>query len=226
MAGNEIIEKIEDLKRKRNAIILAHVYQRSEIQEIADYVGDSLELSRKTVNTDAHVIVFCGVRFMAETASILNPEKTVLLPEYDAGCPLADMATVDKLNEMKQKFPNAAVVSYINSSASIKAVSDACCTSSNAVEVVNSLPQEEIIFLPDKNLAGYVASKTKKRIIPWAGYCYVHEEKITGEKIKELKQEHPYAIVLAHPECNQEVIKLADYVGSTSQMQKFARDSR
>lgn len=223
---DHIIKKIEELKKKRNAIILAHVYQRDEIQDIADYIGDSLGLSKKAMEVDADVIVFCGVRFMAETANILNPKKTVLLPEDKATCPLADMATVEGLEEVKQKYPHALVISYVNSSASIKASSDLCCTSANAIKIVNSVPEKEIIFLPDKNLASFVASKTKKRIISWNGYCYVHEKNITEDRIQDLKERYPHALLLVHPECNMKVIHMADFVGSTSQMQKFVQNSK
>jgi quinolinate synthase len=222
---DRIIKRIAELKKKRNAVILAHVYQRGEVQDIADYVGDSLGLSRKAVDTDADVIVFCGVRFMAETASILNPEKTVLLPENEAGCPLADMATVEELREMKKKYPDAVVVSYINSSAAVKAASDICCTSANAVDVVNSVNAKKVLFLPDKNLGSFVASQTDKEVILWDGYCYVHEKNITVEKIEDLKKKHPDALVLVHPECNQNVVNKADFAGSTSQMQSFAGNS-
>jgi len=215
---------IEDLKKEKNAIILAHVYQRDEIQGIADFTGDSLELSRKAVNTNAKVIVFCGVRFMAETAAILNPDKTVLLPEINAGCELADMAPVEELRRIKSDYPNATVVSYVNSSADIKAESDICCTSANAVKVVNSLHQEQILFVPDRNLGSYVAEMTNKDIIPWNGYCYVHEENISEDKIRVLKKKHLDAIIMVHPECSKPVRDLADFIGSTSQMLRYAKN--
>lgn len=222
-----LIEKIEKLKRDRNAIILAHVYQSDEVQKIADFTGDSLGLSKRAVHTSADVIVFCGVKFMAETAAILNPDKTVLLTEQDAGCPLADMTTKKQLDEKRALYPDAAVVSYVNSSAEIKAESDACCTSANAVDVVKSLPQKQILFLPDKNLGSYVASKLpEKEIILWNGFCYVHEKNIDPAKIKSLKSLHPDAEVMAHPECNPDVIGLTDYVGSTSGMLMYAKESK
>lgn len=216
-----LIERIKTLKKKRGAVILAHVYQRDEIQDIADFTGDSLTLSRVALNTEAKVILFCGVRFMAETTAILNPDKIVLLPDKNAGCPLADMATVKKLRTKKKEYPDAAVVSYVNSSAAIKAESDICCTSANAVNIVNSLKKEQVLFLPDKNLGRFVASKTDRKIILWDGFCYVHHCNIKPEDIKRAKEKHPDAEVIAHPECQPEVIDLADYVGSTSQMAKY-----
>lgn len=216
--------ELEELKEKRNAVILAHLYQDGEVQDVADFLGDSFGLSKKAVETDADTIVFCGVKFMAETASILNPEKTVLLPNKSAGCGLADMATVEQLRKKKKQYPKAAVVSYVNSSAAIKAQSDICCTSANAVKIVESLPQEQILFLPDRNLGLYVAERTGKDIIPWDGYCYVHEN-ITVERIDSLKNEHPYAAVMVHPECITPVRHFADFIGSTSQMLKYAKES-
>lgn len=218
-------ERIKELKKERNAIILAHLYQRPEVQDIADFTGDSLDLSRKAIATNADIIIFCGVRFMAETAYILNPNKIILLPEKDAGCPLADMAEVEQLKKKKSQYPNAAVVSYVNSSAALKAESDICCTSANAVDVVNSLPQKQVLFLPDRNLGSYVAEKTDKEIILWPGYCYVHEKNINTNKLRDLKQRYQNARIMIHPECNPEVIGLADYIGSTSQMLKYAEKS-
>jgi quinolinate synthase len=220
----ELKEKIEKLKKEKNAIILAHVYQRGEVQNIADFTGDSLELSRKAVNTKADVIVFCGVKFMAETTAILNPNKIVLLPE-NAGCPLADMATTEQLRIKKKEHPDAKVVSYVNSSAAIKSESDICCTSANAIDIVKSL-KGKILFLPDKNLGHYVASKIDKKIILWNGFCYVHEKNIKPEKIKELRRKYSDAKIMVHPECNLDVISLADFVGSTSQMLKYAKNSK
>ncbi len=225
MTNTELTEKISQLKKDRNAIILAHVYQQSDIQDIADFTGDSLGLSRQAVETDADVIVFCGVRFMAETASILNPKRTVLLPELRAGCPMADMADVHQIREMKKKHPDALVVSYVNSTADVKAESDICCTSANAVAVVASLPEKPIIFLPDKNLGTYTASETGRKIIPWKGFCYVHERLITTETVQNLKTKHPEALVLVHPECNQAVAGLGDFIGSTTQMMTYVADS-
>jgi len=222
---NTLIREIEKLKEEHNAIVLAHVYQDPDIQDIADFKGDSLGLSKKAVDTNADTIVFCGVLFMAETAHILNPEKTVLLPDRIAGCSLADMATVKQLREKKREHPNAAVVSYVNSTAEIKAESDICCTSANAVKIVNSLEEEEILFLPDKNLGSYVAEQTDKKIILWNGYCYVHEN-IKPETVKDLKVKHPAAEVIAHPECNPEIRALSDMIGSTSKMATYAAVSK
>jgi len=223
--NNDVIERIEELKKQKNAVILAHVYQRGDVQDIADYVGDSLDLSKKAVRTKANVIVFCGVQFMAETAVILNPQKVVLLPDKQAGCGLADMAAVARLRTLKQKYPAAAVVSYINSSAGIKAESDICCTSANAIEVVNSLPHEQILFVPDRNLGSHVAEHTNKEVILWDGYCYVHE-KITVAQIQSLQKTYPEAEVIVHPECTTAVRHLADFVGSTSQMSRYVFHSR
>jgi len=211
------VRKIEELRKERNAVILAHVYQVDDIQDIADFTGDSLELSRKAVGTDSDVIVLCGVRFMAETAAILNPDKIVLLPDMGAGCELAEMATVESLRKMRKQYPDAAVVSYVNSSAAIKAESDACCTSANAVEVVNSLDQNQILFVPDRNLGFHVSERTGKDIIRWDGYCYVHED-IELNIIRKLKQLHPDAKLMVHPECTNSVRDIADYIGSTAQM--------
>ena len=221
MKSNGIIKKVKDLKKKRRALILAHVYQGEKVQDIADFTGDSLALSKMAVNTHAKVIVFCGVRFMAETAAILNPDKVVLIPRKDAGCPLAEMARIEDLLIKKKQYSGVAVVSYVNSSASIKAASDICCTSSNAVEVVNSLREDQVLFVPDKNLGRFVASKTKKKIILWDGFCYVHHHNIKPEEIKSMKIKHPRAEIMAHPECQPEVIDLADFVGSTSQMAEY-----
>ena len=220
----EIIKEIRKLKKEKNVVILAHVYQPGEVQDIADYTGDSLGLSKKAVSTKAEVIVFCGVKFMAETASILNPDKTVLLPDKNAGCGLADMATVERLKAKKKEYPDAAVVSYVNSSAAIKAESDICCTSANAVDVVDSLPQDQILFLPDKNLGSYVAEHTDKDVILWDGYCYVHEN-IKLKQLRKLKDIHPGAEVIVHPECTTPVRHLADFVGSTSQMSRYVTQS-
>ena len=226
MKSNRVLQNIKDLKKKRRALILAHVYQREEVQDMADFTGDSLALSKMAVDTDAKVIVFCGVRFMAETAAILNPDKVVLIPQKDAGCPLADMAGVEDLLTQKKEYSGVAVVSYVNSSASIKAASDICCTSSNAVEVVNSLKEDQVLFVPDKNLGRFVASKTKKKIILWDGFCYVHHESIKPEEIKSMKIKHPRAEIMAHPECQPEVIDLADFVGSTSQMAEYVAKNK
>lgn len=223
--NKEIKEEIGRLKDKKHAVIIAHVYQVGAVQDVADFVGDSLDLSRKVVNTSADVIVFCGVEFMAETAHILNPEKIVLLPDKTARCGLADMATVEQLKAKKRQYPNAAVVSYINSSAAIKAESDICCTSANAVNVVNSLPNRQILFLPDKNLGSYVAEQTDKDVILWDGYCYVHEN-IKRKTIEELQTRFPGAEVIVHPECPKPIRHMADFIGSTSQMAKYVSQSK
>ena len=217
-------EKIRSLLKKRKAILLAHNYQPPEIQDIADLCGDSLELSIKAAQTDAEVIVFCGVHFMAETASILSPDKTVLLPRKDAGCPMADMVTPDALKARLDKLPHLPVVTYVNSTAAVKALSTICCTSANAIKVVNSLDASEILMIPDRNLAQYAASYTRKKIHIWDGYCPVHEL-LTPEDIKKAKQICPDAVFLAHPECRPEVLALADNVLSTSGMIRFARES-
>jgi quinolinate synthase len=219
------VRRIEELRKERNAIILAHVYQTGDIQDIADFTGDSLELSRKAVDANSDVIVFCGVRFMAETAAILNPDKIVLLPDMDAGCELADMATVEALRKMKRQYPDAAIVSYVNSSVDIKAESDACCTSANAVDVVNSLDQHQILFVPDRNLGSHVAERTGKDVIRWDGYCYVHEN-IELSTIEESKRLHPDAKLMVHPECMKSARDTADYIGSTAQMLVYAAKSR
>ncbi|TET61310.1 quinolinate synthase NadA [Candidatus Aerophobetes bacterium] len=220
------VRRIEELKQKRQALILAHVYQRKEVQDVADFTGDSLALSKAAVDTDAKVIVFCGVRFMAETAAMLNPDKVVLLPRKEAGCPLADMARVEDVRAKRKEYPNSVVVSYVNSSASVKAVSDVCCTSSNAVDVVNSLSNRTVLFLPDKNLGRFVASKVDKRVIFWDGFCYVHHENIRPEDIRRVITEYPQAEVIVHPECRPEVIDLADFVGSTRQMAEYVGRSK
>lgn len=215
---------ILELKKERNAVILAHLYQRPEVQDIADYTGDSLGLSQQAAETDADVIVFCGVHFMAETAAILSPDKVVLLPEVNAGCPMADMVTAEALREKKREYPEAVVVCYVNSSADVKAESDICCTSANAVKVVRSVPEDkQIIFVPDRNLGHYVGRKADRPIIYWEGYCNTHD-KLTVEDIKKAKSRHPDAVVMVHPECRPEVVEMADQVFSTSGMIKFARD--
>jgi len=217
-------ERIARLKRELNAIIVAHNYQRPETQDIADFTGDSLELARKCAEVEAETIVFCGVRFMAETAAILNPSSMVLLSHPDAGCPLADMIDVKKLRQWKAQYPEAAVVAYVNTTAAIKAESDICCTSANGVEVVNAVPNEEILFIPDQNLGHYISTKTKKRIILYPGFCDTHA-KVTAEQVRLAKQRYPQAKVLVHPECHPEVIKLADAALSTAQMLRYAKQS-
>ncbi len=220
-----LIEKIEKLKQQRNAVILAHNYQPPEIQDLADFTGDSLGLSIKAAETNAGVIVFCGVQFMAETAAVLSPLKIVLLPDELAGCPLADMITADQLRQLKQQHPDALVVCYVNSSAQVKAESDYCCTSANAVQVVESLPADkEIIFVPDQHLGRFVAEKTARELILWPGYCHVHVV-ITEEDIINAKAKYPDAIVMAHPECSELVKALADELLSTGQMLNFAAEN-
>ena len=214
-------EKIISLKTRRNAVILAHNYQLGEIQDIADFVGDSLELSQKAAKTDADVIVFCGVRFMAETASILSPDKIVLLPDIHAGCPMADMITAEGLRERKRGLPDATVVCYINSSAEVKAESAVCCTSANAVKVIESLDAEEILFVPDQYLGHYVSTRVNKKIVLWPGFCPAHI-RIQPQYITNLRQEYPQAKVAVHPECRPEVIALADEVLSTGGLCSYA----
>jgi quinolinate synthase len=220
-----LIKKILDLKKKKNAVILVHNYQRSEIYKIADFIGDSLDLSIAATETKAKIIVFCGVDFMAESAKILNPEKKVLLPTRAATCPMAAMINGASLRAFKKKHPKAGVVCYINTSADVKAASDICCTSRNAVNVVNTLPNKEIIFVPDIHLAEYVQAKTKKKIIPWKGYCYVHSA-ILAETIEEAKKTHPKAEVIAHPESPKEVLKLSDHICGTGGMIRYAKKSK
>jgi len=221
----EIRDKIAKLKKEKNAVILSHNYQIGEVQDVADYIGDSLGLSQKAAQVDAKIIVFCGVHFMAETAKILAPEKTILIPDARAGCPMADMITASELRQWKKNYPESKVVCYVNTTAEVKAECDICCTSSNAVTVVNSLNADEILFAPDKNLAAYVARHTKKKIIPWDGYCYVHRY-IKDRDIREKRNLHPGAEVWVHPECLPEVIDLADKVLSTGKMAQEARKTK
>ncbi len=224
----EIAEKIAGLKKEVNAVILAHNYQPAEIQDIADFCGDSLELSLRAQKTQADVIVFCGVRFMAETAKIISPSKTVLIPRESAGCPLADKISVLDLRRLKKEYPKAVVLCYVNSSAEIKAESDYCCTSANAVGMVRHIGSggKEIIFIPDKNLANYAKKASGyNNIIIWQGSCPVHQEKIKSEDVRKKKEEFPNALVLAHPECQQDVLDLADEVLSTSGMGKYVQRS-
>ena len=222
MTQQSLKSDIKSLLRERNAVLLAHNYMRDEVQEIADITGDSLALSVEAAKTDADVIVFCGVHFMAESASILAPEKTVLLPRLDAGCPMADMVLADALRELKAKLPGVPVVTYVNSSAAVKAESDICCTSANAVKVVQSLPEKEIIFAPDRNLGSYVAGFTDKKFHLWEGYCPTHE-RLRAEVVKELKQKNPGAPFVCHPECNPAVVALADHICSTTGMYDFCK---
>ena len=219
-----MIQDILALKKERQATILAHNYQIPEVQDVADLVGDSLELSRAAARLDTQVIIFCGVDFMAETAAILSPQKKVVLPEKGAWCPMAHMITPEQLCDLKILHPEAAVVCYVNSTAEIKAMSDVCCTSANGVQVVNSLSEKEVIFVPDRNLAAYVARHTDKKIIPWNGYCYVHDH-LTAEEVQVARAEHPRAEVLVHPECRPEVIDQADFAYSTAGMCRHAKAS-
>ena len=218
----DLRERIAALKRRRKAVILAHNYQLPEVQDIADFTGDSLELSRKAAGLDAETIVFCGVHFMAETAAVLAPGKTVLLPEIEAGCPMADMINGRELRAWKAQYPGLKVVCYVNTSAEVKAESDICCTSSNAVAVVESLGVDRVLFVPDQNLAAYVAKRTGKTVIAWDGYCYVHH-RFTPRDIEEARAAHPGAEVWVHPECPLEVSDLADKVLSTGKMVLEAR---
>lgn len=216
--------KIRELLKQRNAILLAHNYEPPEIQEIADLCGDSLELSIKAAHTNSKVIVFCGVHFMAETASILSPEKTVLLPRLDAGCPMADMIDPISLKAKLETLPAMPVVTYVNSSAAVKALSTVCCTSANVIAVVNSLDADEILMTPDRNLAQFAAANTNKKIHIWEGCCPIHD-RLTLTAVKAAKEAHPEALFLAHPECRPEVVQMADEVVSTSGMIRFAKSS-
>lgn len=241
-------DQILRFKQEKRAIILSHNYQRDEVQEIADFVGDSLELSRMAATQDCDMIVFCGVHFMAESASILSPDKTVLLPEVDAGCPMADMISADAprpvrksfpgfdnppayiyppeftLKDIKRQYPGVPVVAYVNTTAEVKAESDICCTSANVVKVIDSLPGDSVICVPDKNLSMWAAKNTKKKVIAWDGYCNVHE-RVTLKDIQRARELHPNAVILAHPECRIEVLDMADHVTSTSGMLRFANSS-
>ncbi len=244
-----IRERIIRLKKDLNAIILAHNYQRPEVQDIADITGDSLELSRAAARTDFKVIVFCGVHFMAESASILSPDKTVLLPEITSGCPMADMITVDgprttkrdlfrelygvtfqfadefTLLDIKRQHPGVPVVAYVNTSAAVKAESDICCTSSNVVKVVESLKEDTVICVPDRNLSAYAAKRTKKKIISWDGFCNVHQVQLTMDDVTHAKSEHPKALLVVHPECPPGIQDLADHITSTSGMLRYCKES-
>ena len=244
----DLVQEILELKRRKRAIILAHNYQRDEVQDLADFTGDSLELSRTASTIECDIIVFCGVNFMAESAAILSPTKTVVLPEAGACCPMADMIHVSgprkikesfpgyevqpalvfpvefTLNEMKARYPGVPVVSYVNTTAEVKAASDICCTSANVVKVIESLPADEVICVPDKNLAMWAQKNTKKKIIAWDGFCHVHD-RVTRQDVLKAKKEHPGALVLAHPECRMEVLEAADHVTSTSGMLRFAKGS-
>lgn len=217
--------EIAKLKRERNAVILAHYYQDSEVQDLADYVGDSLGLSQQAANTDADVIAFCGVHFMAETAKILNPEKTVVLPDLDAGCSLADRCPPDLFGKWLEQYPDHVVVSYINTSAAIKAMSDIICTSSNAARVVDSIPADKkVVFAPDRHLARWVEKETGRELVKWPGFCVVHEQ-FTARKLLKLQAANPGAKIIAHPECEDAVLSLADYIGSTTGLIQHVKDS-
>lgn len=225
MEKREIIEEIKRLKKEKNAVILAHSYQNIEIDEVADFVGDSLELSRKAKNTDASTIVFCGVYFMAETAKLLSPEKTVLIPKKEASCEMADMINGEKLKEFKALHPSAPVVCYINSTAEVKSLSDICCTSSNALKIVKSVESKDILFVPDRNLAAYVQSQIpEKNIIPFYGCCPIHDQLRINDVISQ-KEQHKNAVVLAHPECKKEVLDKADFIGSTKSIFEYVKTS-
>ena len=248
--ANALRDRILKLKKDLNAVILAHNYQRPEVQDIADFTGDSLELSRTAAKTDFRVIVFCGVHFMAESASILSPDKTVLLPEIGAGCPMADMVTVtgprktrrefytEKLGiafefadeftllDMKKKYPGVPVVAYVNTSAAVKAESDICCTSSNVVKVVESLKEDTVICIPDRNLSAYAAKRTKKKIISWDGFCNVHQGHLDISDVNKARAAHPDASLVVHPECPPEIQDMADTITSTSGMLRYCKESK
>lgn len=225
LSKDELTERIRRRKADLDAVILGHNYQRVEIQEVSDYLGDSLGLSQEAAATDAAVIVFCGVHFMAETAKVLSPDKTVLMPDLRAGCPMADFVTGDALRRLKARHPDAAVVAYVNSTAEVKALSDICCTSSNAVRIVESIPRDQpILFVPDRNLADYVAEKTgRTNIIAWDGYCYVHDDLVLDE-LDRVQAAHPEARVVVHPEARRELLERADFVTSTSGMVDLAEE--
>lgn len=222
---NNLVAEIKRLKQERNAVILAHIYQPAEIQDIADFIGDSLDLSRRAAETDADVIVFCGVHFMAETANILSPDKIVLLPDASAGCEMADMITAQQLAAKRAENPNAVVVSYVNTTAAVKALTDICCTSANAVQIVESIPKDkDIIFAPDRNLGGYIARSTNRSMDLWEGCCPIHHA-LPVEAILEAKKAHPNALVLAHPECRDEILALADHINGTMGLVRYAEAS-
>lgn len=227
----ETIKKLNKLKKEKNAVIFAHIYQLPEIHNIADFVGDSLDLSRKAVRTNADVIVFCGVHFMAETASILNPKKKILIPDLNAGCPMSDMITAEKLKEFKSQYKNPVVIAYVNTSAAVKAESDICCTSSNAVNVVKSIFEDtvvedrDIIFIPDRNLGSYVQKLTDVKMNIWNGFCPTHNNFILPEYLLKAKEEHPHAEILVHPECRPEVASAADHIMSTGVMCRYVEKS-
>ena len=224
MHPEEIIARILELKEEKDACILAHNYQIPEIQDLADFTGDSLELARQATRVERSLIVFCGVDFMAESAAVLNPEKTVLIPSLQARCPMAAMATAEAVREKRWEYPEAAVCSYVNTSAEVKAESDVCCTSSSGVRVVRALDERQVIFVPDRNLGHYISTQTDKEMILWPGFCIVHE-RLTLEEVLEARRQHPRAELLVHPECRPEVVAVADAVLSTSGMLRHARQS-
>lgn len=222
---SDITKEIEQLKKEKNAVILAHYYVNDEVQEIADYIGDSYYLAKVAKNIDADVIVFCGVRFMGESAKILNPDKTILMPDMSADCPMAHMAQIEKIEKMREEYDDLAVVCYINSTAELKCHSDVCVTSSNAVKIVNALPNKNIFFIPDENLGRHVALQVKnKNVILNDGFCHVHVS-VTADNVKQIKERYKDASILAHPECKKEVLDLADYIGSTSGIIDYASSS-
>jgi quinolinate synthase len=222
--NRELKERLLQLKKERNAIILAHYYQRDEIQEVADFRGDSFLLAQKAAETDADVIVFCGVHFMGESAKILAPNKTVIIPDERAGCPMADMVNVEGLRALKRQHPNATVVSYINTSAEVKSETDICCTSANAVKVIESVESDEIIWVPDKNLGDYVSKFTNKKMIIWEGYCNTHDM-LTVKDVEEMRAQYPNAQFVVHPECRPEVVAMGDFVGSTTAIIEYCKKS-
>ncbi len=224
MTNTEIAQRIAELKAERNAVILAHNYQIPEVQELADFLGDSLGLSQQAAATDADLIVFCGVHFMAQTAKLLSPDKTVLMPDPSAGCPMADMITPEQLRRFKAEHPGAPVVAYVNTTAEVKAESDICCTSSNAVRVVESVDADTVLFIPDMHLGDWVARNTDKEVIAWGGYCPTHV-RISPDTVRYMQEQHPDAVFIVHPEARREVVDMADLVASTSGMAKFARES-
>jgi quinolinate synthase len=224
MSESNLKERIVELKQRKDALLLVHNYQLQEVQEVADFIGDSLELARRATEVRKPIIVFCGVRFMAETAKILNPDAKVLIPRDDAGCPMADMITRDDVVELKGKYPGAVVCSYVNTNADVKAETDICCTSANAVQVIRSIDSGQVIFTPDRNLASFVGRNVNTEIIPYDGYCYVHT-RFTPDDVRRSREAHPEAAVLVHPECNPDVVDLADEVLSTSGMLRFAGES-
>lgn len=222
----DINDRILELKKQKNAVILAHYYQPYEIQQLADIVGDSLELARKSKNTDADILVFCGVSFMGESAALLCPDKRVLLPAPNAGCYMADTITPEEVKTLKQRYPDSAVVCYINSTAATKAECDICCTSSNAIKVIQSLEEESVIFVPDKNLGAYIAAQVPEKSFHFheSGFCKIHD-KLKVEKVLQCKEEHPDALILTHPECNKAVCDVSDFIGSTAQIIAYCENS-